>query len=86
MASVWYRNQGDRALFNQINLALNWWFDRDFTENDCVNGGGREYLNCPCGTPGLWNTNWYGQVSILIISMYKNKYWISDDFNTRFGG
>lgn len=62
MASVWYRNQRDKFLLSKIYLALNWWFDRDFTDPDCINAGGQAGRNCPCGTPGLWNTNWYGQV------------------------
>lgn len=63
MASVWYRNQGDKYLLSKIYLALDWWFDRDFTEPDCINAGGQASRNCPCDTPGMWNTNWYGQVS-----------------------
>ncbi|KAG4070345.1 hypothetical protein HA402_006487 [Bradysia odoriphaga] len=65
MASAWHYNQDDRDLFDKINSGLNWWFDRDFTETDCVNGGGQDHLNCPCGTPGMWNTNWYGQMILI---------------------
>lgn len=70
MASVWHSNQNDKDLFDKINLALNWWFDRDFTEPDCVNGGGQGHLNCPCGTPGMWNTNWYGQVKYIAFNSW----------------
>ncbi|KAJ6647176.1 Chondroitinase-AC [Pseudolycoriella hygida] len=65
MASVWYYNRNDRLLLNKINLALIWWFDRDFTEPDCINAGGQDRHNCPCGTPGMWNTNWYGQMILI---------------------
>lgn len=56
-------------LLNTINLALNWWFDRDFTEPDCINAGGGDRFNCPCGTPGMWNTNWYGQVGNMFLGV-----------------
>jgi hypothetical protein len=62
MATVWNQEQSDTDLLEKISLALDYWFDNDFTEVDCINGGGREELNCPCGTPGFWNTNWYCQV------------------------
>ncbi|KAF8484382.1 chondroitin AC/alginate lyase [Gautieria morchelliformis] len=44
----------------QIGLAMDWWFDRDFTVPSCLDTGGTG--TCPCGTPGLWNTNWFANV------------------------
>ncbi|KAF8580669.1 polysaccharide lyase family 8 protein [Ramaria rubella] len=50
----------DSSLRAQIGLAMDWWFARDFTVDSCLDTGGRG--TCPCGTPGLWNTNWFSNV------------------------
>lgn len=63
MACLWNQDQSDVELISRISQALDYWFDNDFHEDDCINAGGVEGLNCPCGTPGLWNTNWYDQVN-----------------------
>ena len=39
-----------------IALAMDSWFADDFTNPACLDFGGDS--ECPCGTPGLWNTNW----------------------------
>jgi len=62
LASSWKANSNDTQLLVSISSALDHWFDRDFTEDDCINAGGNTLLKCPCGTPGFWNTNWYDQV------------------------
>lgn len=49
------------TLQQSISAAMNWWFSRDFTASDCLYNGGNTG-NCPCGTPGLWNTNWFSNV------------------------
>jgi hypothetical protein len=36
---------------------MGFWFANDFTDASCLDFGGDD--ECPCGTPGLWNTNWY---------------------------
>ena len=41
--------------------AMDWWFANDFTKPDCLINGGKG--KCPCGTPGLWNPNWFSNVS-----------------------
>ncbi|KAI8060631.1 chondroitin AC/alginate lyase [Gilbertella persicaria] len=51
----------DTMLQNSLS-ALDYWFENDFTEHDCIENGGVATKNCPCGTPGLWNKNWYNQL------------------------
>ncbi|KAF8528209.1 polysaccharide lyase family 8 protein [Hysterangium stoloniferum] len=41
----------------QVGAAMDWWFDRDFTNDSCLDRGGS--TACPCRMPGLWNTNWF---------------------------
>ncbi|KAI9249282.1 chondroitin AC/alginate lyase [Sporodiniella umbellata] len=41
--------------------ALNYWLDHDFQEADCLDKGGKKKSKCVCGTPGLWNKNWFDQ-------------------------
>ncbi|KAH9849787.1 polysaccharide lyase family 8 protein [Lenzites betulinus] len=43
-----------------ISAALGFWFSNDFTDPSCLDSGGD--AACPCGTPGLWNTNWFSNV------------------------
>jgi hypothetical protein len=50
------------ALLSKIQLAMDYWFSNDYESNDCIALGGLTNATCPCGTPGLWNTNWYDQV------------------------
>ncbi|KAJ7293615.1 polysaccharide lyase family 8 protein [Mycena rebaudengoi] len=65
MAAAWHggltgaeKYVQDPALRANISLAMNYWFSNDFTNPACIDSGGTS--TCPCGTPGLWNTNWYG--------------------------
>ncbi|KAI8061422.1 chondroitin AC/alginate lyase [Gongronella butleri] len=63
MAARWYDDQENQHhLLDQIHAALDYWFQHDFAEPDCLMSGGVAYKNCPCGTPGLWMPNWYNQV------------------------
>lgn len=55
----------DDNLYKAISKGLDYWFDNDYSPDDCIGYGGSDKHNCPCGTPGLWNSNWYDQ-SILI--------------------
>jgi hypothetical protein len=50
------------ALLSKIQLAMDYWFNNDYQSDDCIDQGGLTNGTCPCGTPGLWNTNWYDQV------------------------
>ena len=53
----------DATLRTAISLAMGYWFDNDFTVPGCLDNGGTS--SCPCGTPGLWNTNWFSNVSMI---------------------
>ncbi|KAJ7169923.1 polysaccharide lyase family 8 protein [Mycena filopes] len=48
------------SLRASIALAMDWWFANDFTNPDCLDFGGD--AQCPCGTPGMWNTNWFPNI------------------------
>ncbi|KAG9018583.1 hypothetical protein FRB90_011305 [Tulasnella sp. 427] len=45
-----------------LDRAMDYWFDNDFTNDDCLLKGGLASGTCACGTPGLWNPNWYANV------------------------
>ena len=49
-------------LLAAISRAMDYWFDNEFStigNGACMDGGGKADDQCPCGTPGLWNTNWF---------------------------
>ncbi|CEL56342.1 polysaccharide lyase family 8 [Rhizoctonia solani AG-1 IB] len=51
-----------------ISRAMEYWFANDFStigSGACMDGGGKVDDTCPCGTPGLWNTNWYSNVILV---------------------
>ncbi|KAG8969766.1 hypothetical protein FRC03_001111 [Tulasnella sp. 419] len=48
-----------------VDQGMNWWFANDFTEPTCIDKGGVAGSNCPCGTPGMWNTNWYSNTILI---------------------
>ncbi|KAM3453406.1 hypothetical protein MY3296_003814 [Beauveria thailandica] len=48
-----------------ISNGLDYWFKNDYKPAACLGDGGNATLGCPCGTPGLWNTNWYGQAVLI---------------------
>lgn len=52
------------SLRSAISLAMNWWFNNDFTNVACLDAG--DSSGCPCDTPGLWNPNWFSNVSCLV--------------------
>ncbi|KZV71320.1 polysaccharide lyase family 8 protein [Peniophora sp. CONT] len=56
-AAQWSKNA---TLHEGITLAMDSWFADDFTDPDCLDFGGES--QCPCGTPGLWNTNWFSNI------------------------
>ena len=51
----------DPSVLGALKRAMDYWFANDFTNDACLDYGGKS--QCPCGTPGLWNTNWYSNVS-----------------------
>ncbi|KAJ7692130.1 polysaccharide lyase family 8 protein [Mycena rosella] len=56
---------GDPALRKSISAAMLFWFDNDFTTAACLDSGGPDSTTCPCGTPGLWNTNWFSNIILI---------------------
>lgn len=50
----------DATIRSSITRAMGYWFANDFTVPACLDSGGT--AACPCGTPGLWNTNWYSNI------------------------
>ncbi|OBZ79153.1 Chondroitinase-AC [Grifola frondosa] len=66
-ASAWHGGLENAQQFVQsidlrsaISLAMGFWFANDFSDPSCLDSGGD--AACPCGTPGLWNTNWFSNV------------------------
>ncbi|KAG9240025.1 polysaccharide lyase family 8 protein [Calycina marina] len=52
-------------LLSAVSKGIDYWFDNDYTESDCMGLGGQDDGDCPCGTPGLWNQNWYDQAILI---------------------
>ncbi|KAJ6519860.1 polysaccharide lyase family 8 protein [Mycena sanguinolenta] len=50
----------DPGLRSSISLGAGYWFQNDFADPACLDSGGN--AACPCGTPGLWNTNWFPNI------------------------
>ncbi|CDO71536.1 Polysaccharide Lyase Family 8 protein [Trametes cinnabarina] len=48
------------TLLDAIHSAMDFWFENDFQDQACLDSGGLS--SCPCGTPGLWNTNWFSNI------------------------
>ncbi|KAF9464590.1 polysaccharide lyase family 8 protein [Collybia nuda] len=72
MAAAWHGGLegGDQYVKNetfraQVSLAMDYWFNRDFTNVACLGGGGTSA--CPCTNPDnqLWNTNWFSNVILI---------------------
>ncbi|KAI0361658.1 polysaccharide lyase family 8 protein [Trametes cingulata] len=67
LAAAWHGGLKNADQFVQsgqvrsaISTAMGFWFSNDFTNPSCLDSGGD--AACPCGTPGLWNTNWFSNV------------------------
>ncbi|KAG8695895.1 hypothetical protein FRC09_008864, partial [Ceratobasidium sp. 395] len=59
---------GSTELRAAIGKAMDWWFANDFStigNGACLDAGGKAGDKCPCGTPGLWNTNWFSNVILV---------------------
>ncbi|KAJ7254073.1 polysaccharide lyase family 8 protein [Mycena haematopus] len=50
----------DPSMRASISLGMGYWFANDFQDPACLDSGGD--AACPCGTPGLWNTNWFANI------------------------
>ncbi|KAI9273416.1 chondroitin AC/alginate lyase [Helicostylum pulchrum] len=62
-----FRTSSDNnsSLLPPISKALDYWFDHNYVPDTCLDQGGLENSTCPCGTPGFWNTNWFGQMILM---------------------
>ncbi|KAL0080319.1 polysaccharide lyase family 8 protein [Phycomyces blakesleeanus] len=65
MASLWYVNQSDNTLLEKSSLAMDYWFSNNYVPDSCIDMGGLSNNTCPCGTPGFWSTNWFGQMILM---------------------
>lgn len=63
--TIWANNA---TLRSAISDAMGWWFDHDFTNTACLDGGG--WSQCPCDTPGLWNQNWFSNVRVKSVTIF----------------
>ena len=54
----------DPGVLDALKRAMDYWFAHDYTNDACLEYGGLS--QCPCGTPGLWNTNWYSNVGPIL--------------------
>ncbi|QRV76810.1 polysaccharide lyase family 8 protein [Ceratobasidium sp. AG-Ba] len=64
-ADQYVKNPDVRAA---ISRAMEYWFANDFStigNGACMDSGGVQGGLCPCGTPGLWNTNWFSNVILI---------------------
>ncbi|KAI0078909.1 polysaccharide lyase family 8 protein [Panus rudis PR-1116 ss-1] len=50
-------------LHDAISRAMDFWFANDYQNPSCLDSGGTSA--CPCGTPGLWNTNWFSNIILI---------------------
>ncbi|KAF9514122.1 polysaccharide lyase family 8 protein [Hydnum rufescens UP504] len=53
----------DPVVRKALTSAMNWWFSNDFTNINCLDSGGNS--TCPCGTAGMWNTNWFSNIILI---------------------
>ncbi|KAF8843948.1 polysaccharide lyase family 8 protein [Paxillus ammoniavirescens] len=70
MAAAWHggltggqQYVNDSTLLAAISLAMDYWFENDFTDPSCLDYGGTPA--CPCGTPGFWNLNWFSNIILI---------------------
>ena len=53
---------GDPAVQDAISRGMDWWFDRDFTNEGCLYDGGTDACPCDDADEHMWNTNWFANV------------------------
>ncbi|KAH7883623.1 polysaccharide lyase family 8 protein [Phlebopus sp. FC_14] len=70
MAAAWHgglpggeQYVNESATLAAISLAMDYWFENDFTDPSCLDSGGTPA--CPCGTPGFWNLNWFSNIILI---------------------
>jgi hypothetical protein len=64
MASQYRADPSNTSLLPTISRAMDYWFNNGYKPDACLDQGGLPNSECPCSTPGFWNTNWYGQVTM----------------------
>ncbi|KAI8384038.1 chondroitin AC/alginate lyase [Blakeslea trispora] len=60
-----YKSQNDSQYLPIISKAMDFWFSQNYQPDTCLDQGGFTNSTCPCGTPGFWNTNWFGQMILM---------------------
>ncbi|KAF8680230.1 Polysaccharide lyase family 8, N terminal alpha-helical domain [Rhizoctonia solani] len=72
-----------------LSRAMGYWFANDFgtvANGACLDRGGQPAEECPCGTPGLWNTNWYSNVILVPTQVGKTCLLLGDELTpTEYG-
>ncbi|KDN46035.1 hypothetical protein RSAG8_04542, partial [Rhizoctonia solani AG-8 WAC10335] len=56
------------AIRAALSRSMEYWFANDFgtvANGACLDRGGVSGEQCPCGTPGLWNSNWFSNVILV---------------------
>ncbi|CAE6423852.1 unnamed protein product [Rhizoctonia solani] len=56
------------AIRAALSRSIEYWFANDFgtvANGACLDRGGVSGEQCPCGTPGLWNSNWFSNVILV---------------------
>ena len=88
MAAAWHGGVpdasnyvNDSSLLSAIASAMDYWFINDFTDAACLDQG--SLAACPCGTPGFWNTNWFSNVSLIVLIVHPALS-VSPDHRVRF--
>ncbi|CUA73704.1 Chondroitinase-AC [Rhizoctonia solani] len=59
---------GNPTIRGALSRSMGYWFANDFgtvANGACLDRGGVNGEQCPCGTPGLWNTNWFSNVILV---------------------
>ncbi|KAG6875621.1 hypothetical protein C0993_008275 [Termitomyces sp. T159_Od127] len=74
MAAAWHgglngseKYTKDENLRARTSVAIDYWYNRDFTDEACLDSGGKEDSSCTCENPEnlLWNTNWFSNVILI---------------------
>ncbi|CAE6389457.1 unnamed protein product [Rhizoctonia solani] len=72
-----------------LSRSMGYWFANDFgtvANGECLDRGGQPAEKCPCGTPGLWNTNWYSNVILVPTQVGKTCLLLRDELTpTEYG-
>jgi hypothetical protein len=75
LAAAWHGGLDDApeemvqnaTVHDAISLAMNWWFDRDFTNPSCLYDGGTTACPCDANEQHMYNTNWFSNVRLQVM-------------------